>query len=146
MPASSVFNFKRRSNHMKTSIPSPSIHRVTFFFLFLALSLSLALEAGAQNQRGGNSKNSRPIEIKLIKNGRQNCYRCVQERGEYFVEIENVIDPRTKKTLEGTHDLSYKCKLGDIPIVKSLLFSNGRTERIKTECLIIITPKIIIQE
>lgn len=131
---------------MKISNPARFIQRIPFFLLFLTFSLLLALETGAQNQRVGNSKSSRPIEIKLIKNGRQNGYKCVQERGEYFVEIQNVIDPRTKKTLEGEHDLGYKCKLSDIPIVKRLLFTDGRSEKKKTECLILITPKIIIQE
>jgi hypothetical protein len=84
--------------------------------------------------------------VTLKRNERKNSYKTVSENGEIIFEAENVEDPSDGAFLRGKKKLEYRCELGQIPFVKELLFSNGRSNRQQVECLMLITPRIIIQE
>ncbi len=54
--------------------------------------------------------------------------------------------PITGEPVEGEHKFEYGCPgLGKIPYVSRLFLNNGNAKT-KTECLLLITPRIIIQE
>lgn len=84
--------------------------------------------------------------VTLKRNERKNSYKTVSEKGETLFEAENVEDPLDGELLRGKKKLEYRCQLSEIPFIKELLFSNGRSNRQKVECLVLITPRIIIQE
>jgi hypothetical protein len=82
--------------------------------------------------------------VSLKRNARKNGYRTVTDNGVVYFEAENVEDGGTQ--LQGEKKLEYRCQLNELPILKKLLFSNGRSNREKVECLVLITPRIIISE
>lgn len=88
-------------------------------------------------------------EIPLVLNARENGYRIVGSGSNRRLEVGEVRDPRDGRPLNGQHRLEANgCQqpsLANIPYI-SLLFNNGRASRTPQECLIMITPRIIIQE
>lgn len=76
-------------------------------------------------QRDGSEENE---EIILIKDARKNGYQLSKKKGKFFVQINNVFDPITKKRLEGLRDLKFRCKEQDpIQRVAAIMFKNGST-------------------
>lgn len=82
--------------------------------------------------------------VTLKRNERKNAYKTVMEIGVIYFEAENVQDPLDGKPLRGEKDLEYKCTADSLPLIKKLLFSNGRSNRQPIECLVLISPRIII--
>lgn len=91
-------------------------------------------------------KSSTESYVQLKRNERKNSYKTVSENGEIIFEAENVEDSKNGELLRGKKKLEYRCQLSEIPYIKELLFSGGRSNRQKVECLVLITPRIIIQK
>ncbi len=90
----------------------------------------------------------RPIFIPLIPNSKGNGYRSEKRNSENLFTAFEVRHPLTGKLLEGEHKLETGCQnptLAKIPMM-SLLFKNGNSERKKTDCLLFVTPRIIIAD
>ncbi len=112
------------------------------YVLITAFSFIVAFSAFDLLAQKSNTKRY----VLLKRNERKNSYKTVSENGEIIFEAENVEDPKDGELLRGKKKLEYRCELGQIPFIKELLFSNGRSTRQKVECLVLITPRIIIQE
>lgn len=91
--------------------------------------------------------NRRPVVIPLTDGARTNGYRITGSGANSGLEIENVIDPVTGKPLAGQHKLQAGCGqpvLTALPIL-NFLFKNGNASMKKTECLVFITPRIVVE-
>ncbi len=90
----------------------------------------------------------RPLIIPLILNAPANGFSIRQDgNGARFV-ADGVRHPITGKPLTGRHTIETACQtpvLSKIPIL-STLFKNGRAESEKQECLVFITPRIVVQD
>lgn len=89
--------------------------------------------------------------IPLTRNGRVNGYTVTQKGpNDFEFGATNVQDPVTKKPVTGNGQLQYKCgqapPLKPIPYIGRLFVNKGNSDHIKVECLILITPRIIMQE
>jgi hypothetical protein len=101
----------------------------------------------AAETQGKRLKGKYRRAVNLAQDARVNGYRVVDEGGGSFrFEAENVQDPVTGKELEGEHRLELKCKKNGQPLLRPIKFSGGRASLSQTECLIFITPRIIINE
>ena len=88
----------------------------------------------------------RPIIIPLIENGGVNGYRVKKDGTGFVINVENVKHPITGDPVEGEHKLEHKCPdLKNLPYVQNLFLNKGIGKG-KSECLILITPRIVIQE
>jgi hypothetical protein len=88
----------------------------------------------------------RPLVIPLIENGGVNGFRVKKDGTGFVLNIENVKHPITGDPVDGEHKLAGQCpNLGKLPFVKKLFLNKGygRTE---SDCLIMVTPRIIINE
>ena len=70
-----------------------------------------------------------------------------QSNGRSKFEAENVIDPISGKPVEGSHELQTGCgnPVFKIPYM-SVLFKRGNAGREVNSCLLMVTPRIIIQD
>jgi hypothetical protein len=128
----SMFKIKRRK-----------IYAPLMFALMVSLVIAFSV-TDSFAQKGGKG---RYRHISLKKGVKKNGYTTLQRgANEIFVRVVGAEDPNTGKKLEGEKKLEYKCKLNDIPIVTSLLFSKGVSTPQKVECLILITPRVIVLE
>ena len=83
--------------------------------------------------------------IPLKRGARVNGYTTTQKGpGSFEFGAVNVQDPVTKLPVTGNGKLQYKC--GQIPYIGRLFFNKGNSDRIKVNCLILITPRIIIED
>jgi len=88
----------------------------------------------------------RPIIIPLFENGGVNGYQVKKDGTGFVINVENVKHPITGDPVDGEHKLEHQCPtLAKIPYI-SRLFLNTGIGKAKSECLILITPRIIIQE
>ncbi|MGQ0761634.1 MAG: hypothetical protein ACT4OT_06405 [Acidobacteriota bacterium] len=88
----------------------------------------------------------RPIIIPLSENGKVNGFQVKKEGDTFVLNLVNVQDPITGKPVDGEHKLEHQCPtMATIPYI-SRLFLNKGTGKTKSECLVLITPRIIIQE
>lgn len=95
------------------------------------------------SQEGGKG---RYRKVALTKGAKKNGYTVIQHgRDEYFLQVNGAEDPLTKKKLEGEKEVEFRCG-ANVPIFKKLLFRNGLSRSEKVECLILISPRIIIQK
>lgn len=82
--------------------------------------------------------------IPLTQNGRVNGYHVYEQgRTDFEFEAVNVQEPETEKPVTGEGQLEYQC--GKIPYIKKLLLNQGRSRRIRVECLILLTPRLIFE-
>ncbi len=89
----------------------------------------------------------RPLIIPLILDAPVNGYKVQVDGNGGRLVADGVRDPITGKPLDGKHQLDAGCRvpvLSKIPIL-STLFKNGGARTEKQECLIFITPRIIVQ-
>lgn len=89
--------------------------------------------------------------IPLTRGARVNGYTVTQKGpNDFEFGATNVQDPVTKKPVTGNGQLQYKCgqapPLKPIPYIGRLFVNNGNSDRIKVNCMILITPRIIIQD
>lgn len=112
--------------------------------LIITLTISFVIGFSAAELFAQRSGEVRYVTLK--RNERKNTYKTVMENGLIYFEAENVEDPLDGTLLRGEKKLEYKCAADGIPIIKKLLFSSGRSNRQKVECLVLITPRIIIAE
>lgn len=85
--------------------------------------------------------------IVLTKDARSNGYKVIVEDGNTYFEANNVVDPESKKLIEQLHRLSYRCNPNDQVILTPLTFTKGKSNRIKTDCILVfIQPKIILSD
>jgi hypothetical protein len=121
------------------------------YFLPLAVAIVLSASAGfdwsttviAALQKSSKEQHA----VNLSQGAKVNGYRVVDEGdGSFRFEGENVIDPVTGKKLEGEHRLEWKCKENGLPLLRNIRFSSGRASKVQRECLILITPRILIRE
>ena len=88
----------------------------------------------------------RPIIIPLIESGGVNAYRVEKDETGFVVNVEKVKSPITGDPVDGKHKLEHRCPdLGKLPILKDIFMNKG-LGKTKTECLVLITPRIIIQD
>ena len=87
----------------------------------------------------------RQTVIPLTRYGKINTY-SVRETGSKTFEFTaiNVEDPVKKKPITGEVELQYKC--GRIPYINRLFLRSGSSQPLKVECLVLVTPRIIISE
>ncbi len=88
----------------------------------------------------------RPIIIPLSENGKVNGFQVKKEGDTFVLNLVNVQSPVTGKPVDGEHKLEHQCPtLAKVPYINRLFLNKG-IGRAKSECLILITPRIIIQE
>ncbi len=88
----------------------------------------------------------RPIIIPLTENAKVNGFRVKKEGDKFVVYVENVQSPITGDPVDGEHNLEHQCPdLTKVPYVNRLFLNKG-LGKTRSECLILITPRIIIQE
>lgn len=88
----------------------------------------------------------RPIIIPLHENGGVNGYRVKKDGTSFMINLENVRDPLKGDPVDGKHKLEYRCpQLSQLPYVSSLFINRG-VGKMKAECLILVTPRIIVQD
>jgi MbtH protein len=86
--------------------------------------------------------NARPVVIPLS----DNQYQVKKEGPAFVVNLKNVKHPITGDPVNGKHKLEHKCpELSKLPYVKSLFLNKG-IGRTESECLIMVSPRIIIIE
>ena len=124
-------------------------HEVIFLVIVIVATL------GRSNGFDAASKTTvatqKTAGIPLTRNGRVNGYTVTQKGPNAFeFGATNVQDPVTKKPVTGNAQLQYKCgqvpPLKPIPYIGRLFVNQGNSDHIKVECLILITPRIIIQD
>lgn len=88
----------------------------------------------------------RPIIIPLAENAKVNGYRVKKEGDGFVILVDNAQSPITGKPVDGEHKLEHQCPtLSTIPYLGTLFLSKG-IGKTDGKCLVIIvTPKIIIQ-
>ncbi|HMS39469.1 MAG TPA: hypothetical protein PKE69_04530 [Pyrinomonadaceae bacterium] len=109
-----------------------------------ALLTAVCLVVGVSSMDLYAQKKDKKRFILLKRNERKNAYKTVVENGVIYFEAENVEDPLGGEPLRGEKELEYKCTADSIPLIKKLMFSNGRSNRQKVECLVLISPRIIL--
>jgi hypothetical protein len=68
----------------------------------------------------------RVVKIELTKDARKNGYKISEKQGKTYVQTNNVIDPISKKRLEGLHELEFRCREQDsLQRLSDVLFKNG---------------------
>lgn len=88
----------------------------------------------------------RPIIIPLTENARVNGFRVKKEGDGFVIEVEGAQSPITGKPVDGEQKLEHQCPdLTKVPYINRLFLNKG-IGKAKSECLILITPRIIIQE
>jgi len=88
----------------------------------------------------------KPIVIPLTEHAEVNGYKLRIEGGKVFFAATGVIDPVTGQPLKGNHKLKADCGvpvLSKLPMV-GMLFKNGLASTEKQECLVFITPRILV--
>lgn len=87
-----------------------------------------------------------PIIIPLLENGAVNGYHVKKDGTGFVINVENVKHPITGDPVDGQHKLEHKCPdLKKIPFIQSLFLNKG-VGRGKSECLILMTPHIIVSD
>ena len=83
--------------------------------------------------------------IPLTRGAKVNGYTVTQKRpGSFEFGAVNVQDPVTRKPVTGNGSLQYKC--GQFPYIGRLFFNKGNSDHIKVSCMVLITPRIIIED
>ncbi|HNU15289.1 MAG TPA: hypothetical protein PKI55_12600 [Chitinophagaceae bacterium] len=120
-------------------------HCIFFYALpgLLILLFTFSSVNSAKAQRTGTNK---PITVLLLKDARANGYKIIEQNGEVFFEAVKVTDPKTKKLIEGLHQLLYRCSQNGPQVPVPLTFNRGKSERVKIACLILIEPKILLAD
>jgi hypothetical protein len=127
-----------------------SMFKKIYFLSVIGLAISFVIAFSsieALSQKGGKG---RYRKVSLTKGAKKNGYTVTQHgRNEYFLQIFGAEDPLTKKRVEGEKEVEFKCKepsLSKVPYIHRLFFSNGNTQPKKIECLLLVSPRIIILE
>lgn len=101
------------------------------FITVLVFCSIFILSLSVNNTFAQRNKN----KIKLTKDARKNGYEISKKRGKIYVQAKNVVDPITKKLLEGLHELEFICKNQDeIQKLKNIIFKNGSTKPLLVIC------------
>ena len=87
----------------------------------------------------------RELTVPLSKRGKINSYSVRETAHDSFELIATNVEHPIKKTpVAGEVELKYKC--GQIPYTRRLFFNHGVSRPERVECLIILTPRIIIRD
>lgn len=88
----------------------------------------------------------RPIIIPLTENAKVNGFRVRKDGDKLVIEVEGVQSPITGKPVDGEQKLEHQCPtLSKVPYINRLFLNKGMG-KMKAECLIMITPRIIVQD
>lgn len=103
--------------------------------LMIALLTSLVVvwptTVAGQKEKKGRSAGRR---VALKKDARKNGYTTKLEGTETYLEANDVEDPTTEELIEGLMRLRYRCGSADQFYEESLMFSKGRSPRLKLQC------------
>ncbi|HLG18041.1 MAG TPA: hypothetical protein VJH03_26605 [Blastocatellia bacterium] len=82
--------------------------------------------------------------VDLTNDARVNGYTITEHNKVFLFRAINVRHPGTGKPLGGKHDVEIVCD--KIPYIQRIFFNKGNSET-RSKCLVLlVTPKIIIQE
>lgn len=88
----------------------------------------------------------RPLVIPLTENAKVNGFRVKKEGNAFVIYVEGVQSPITGEPVDGEQKLEHKClDLTKVPYINRLFLNKG-VGKTKSECLVLITPRIIITE
>lgn len=108
-------------------------HGFILFSLVLILFVFGFMSVDTHAQRDDGSEKN--VEINLTQNARQNGYKVSNKRGKIYVQAINVLDPITKRLLEGEHEFRLRCKKEDpLKRIADIMFRNGSTKPLLTIC------------
>ena len=110
------------------------------------LVLSAATRPAAANHGAGpaSQREEKRKVVSLTKDANVNGYSITERNHEYLFRAINVRHPGTGKPLGGKHDVEIVCD--KIPYIQRIFFNKGNSET-RSKCLVLLlTPKIIIQE
>jgi len=115
--------------------------------LMIALGLALLVfcPVDSLGQKSGKGRYA-GRRASLTKDARKNGYTTTMEGTVIHFEANGVEDPTTEELLEGMRKLLFRCRQDDPLSERRLRFSGGRSERLKIQCLILITPQILITD
>lgn len=111
----------------------------------LALSLIIFSPVESPGQKPGKGRYA-GRRVSLKKDARKNGYTTTTVGTEIYFEANDVEDPTTEELLEGVKKLLFRCRQDEPLLERGLRFSRGRSERLKVQCLILITPQILITD
>lgn len=89
---------------------------------------------------------NKPIVIPLTEGQEINGFRVQRDGAGTRFEAAGVIDPTTGKLLNGNHKLAADCgvpALSKLPMI-GMLFKSGSARAATQECLVFITPRIVV--
>lgn len=106
--------------------------RFILFTMFLGLLVFGFTATDSFSQRGK--------EIKLEKNGHPNGYKVSEQvkngKKTLVLQAINVIDPKTKKLLEGFHDVTFRCTPDAAwQLMENIRFREGLSDWLITNCM-----------
>lgn len=113
--------------------------------VFLITTL-LAVGVFAQSLSQSDSKNSFKGKISLQKDARKNGYKSWEKGGKFYFQANNVVDPISKKLLEGLHELTYRCGSESSLRRKKIELSGGMSRRLVIACALVNEPQIILAD
>ena len=88
----------------------------------------------------------RPVIIPLIENGGVNGYHVKKDGTGFVINVENVKHPISGDPVDGEHKLEHTCpELSKLPYINRLFLNKG-IGKAKSECLILVTPRIVITD
>lgn len=110
------------------------------------LVLSSASWPAAANHVAGPAaqREQKTKAVDLTKDARVNGYTITEHNKVFLFKAINVRHPDTGKELEGKHKVELSCN--KIPYITRLLFNKGNSETRSKCLLLLVTPRIIIQE
>jgi hypothetical protein len=123
--------------------------KTTYGSIIIVLMVSFIISFSTIDLFAQKGSKGRYRKVSLTKGAKKNGYTVTQHGGEYFLQIFGAEDPLTKKRVEGEKEVEFRCKepsLSKIPYIHRLFFTNGNTQPKKIECLLLVSPRIIIPE
>ncbi|MDX2047735.1 MAG: hypothetical protein SFU87_13175 [Chitinophagaceae bacterium] len=122
--------------HTKKS-KSPG-HILIFFLMTICFTFFSVVDAHAQKKGEKSEKH-----IVLKNDARSNGYKITVQNGESFFEAVNVTDPETKKLIEGTQRIFYRCSQNVPGIEVEVTFINGTSNRFRIDCIQFEAPPVV---